>query len=833
MPKIDDFERFRDETLTEQEQDILNAARGPEAKVEAHKEIAQGRAWFQLRDKPMPEGVESSIRCPGVDPMGKYSVIDMRFAKRMDAVESALSVRNEEVQKRVRAVLQACTTRNTANPLYVAYSDMQTAAEQHRIFTRASKLCLDPTGREELAQQARELEVDPRVVRFDKLMQGIEYLSGVRLGEVPQEITEFFNTELGIPLSQELAEEGRQVSQQLPQVAVEFKNIENKALLQTMADPRNWGMTWKEVEKASWDTLNIESGLPAYAAATADRIVTPLFQEAERRTQGMADRSDLISIDGKTVRELAQEQFAASSQAGSFDDFFRQNSVRMTNELVAAGLMAGKRVEAFVPDKYGQVPKEPTQLTKAGYEPSSLKPEHFNAWQRFFSKRGFYKEKVARQAEYDKVMGARDRMRQNAEKGVVRARLSRLQNVLKSGDRYDMARNKGLFFDEIFKEHNCVTVTADGATRYDGGKLDQLMRKQDPEPAEPFLSFGRSEAAAACACYMAAQGHKLQDIMDPNKLQAERHEVARMYMDKLKANDTEWLGQTYYRGCRALMQQFEDVTRGVDLSNENQRLAVLPLARGITGCAFLVNQRIDKSPEACASFYREAMKEHNTDAARTNEVVNDMRFSILSASDAMDIFADEVKALTEIADPTKPVQPAIHAGQLGAAQMLRQTMRDVPLTVKNLPTRTVMNVWGSGFSGPDSPLQAALKDASSPERRTGLAMAAASGQLTDELRITGFHTENALNAKTNQPMPQTDRGMFLKADGDGRFSIERRPIARGYVQNITKIECDLGRALSGPKPELRRDGPKQEGPKQNAPKKQAPQKTAKPGGLAL
>lgn len=54
--------------------------------------------------------------------------------------------------------------------------------------------------------------------------------------------------------------------------------------------------------------------------------------------------------------------------------------------------MTGKRVEAFLPDREGRIPAEPTPITRSGYEPSPLRPETFNAWQRFFSRHGFYSE---------------------------------------------------------------------------------------------------------------------------------------------------------------------------------------------------------------------------------------------------------------------------------------------------------------------------------------------------------------------------------------------------------------------------------------------------------
>ena len=101
-------------------------------------------------------------------------------------------------------------------------------------------------------------------------------------------------------------------------------------------------------------------------------------------------------MDGETVREkMCEDYVAAGKDLKAFDSFYHQNVREATNSYVSAALMAGKRVEAFVPDSRGRIPKEPVQLTKTGYEPSPLKKVTLNAWQRHFAKRGFYREKVA------------------------------------------------------------------------------------------------------------------------------------------------------------------------------------------------------------------------------------------------------------------------------------------------------------------------------------------------------------------------------------------------------------------------------------------------------
>ena len=71
-----------------------------------HMGIAMERAEEQFRGWPaMPEDHETSMRYPGIDPMGKFSVIDMKIAQRMARIEAVLQTRSPEVQAYARELM--------------------------------------------------------------------------------------------------------------------------------------------------------------------------------------------------------------------------------------------------------------------------------------------------------------------------------------------------------------------------------------------------------------------------------------------------------------------------------------------------------------------------------------------------------------------------------------------------------------------------------------------------------------------------------------------------------------------------------------------------------
>ena len=567
MPHYDGYAQYRTELTQEQHAKLQGAQealaqlqangeleavpggfRGPSGfipdpvlKVYTDAAIAQAEAQFDAWPR-MPEDEEAPIRFPGVDPVGKFSVIDMKFEQRLAAVRAALESRAPEVRDYARSLMDSAGSNQTLRDQTRA---MFAAAEEHRTLTRASKLCPDPEGRRLLHERARSLEVSQAVEQMDKYLQGVEYAAGVRTGPVPQEIQAYFANDLQMPLNMEVIAKAPQVGQIPREIHVDFQNLEHKFLQRHFSDPRNWGKPTLDVEKADLVSLDEAAGaITPYARVTADRVIDPLFHGLEDASNHLMDRGDLIIVDGKTVRERIQEQFQASGRQGSFDDFYRDNSRRLTNELVSSALMAGKRVEAFVPDQYGRLPQEPVQITKTGYEPSPLKKVTLNAWQRHFSKYGFYKEKVAKAAEYKNAMEARERVRAIAAEGGERYRLSAAEARIGA-----LSPSGRVVKDQFFS----AWVEQNGPY---------------PDTSPDGLTLGRMAGVSLAVCAMCQQGHRLEDIMDPGKLQAEKQAIGSQVLDKvLGQRDMKWVADTFITGGRAFVGEMDRLSASMDITD--------------------------------------------------------------------------------------------------------------------------------------------------------------------------------------------------------------------------------------------------------------------------
>ena len=501
----------------------------PDPVAAEHVGIAMNRAEEQFRGwDAMPEDVDVTMRYPGIDPVGKYSVIDMKFAQRLAQVKAVLQTRSPEVQAYARELMEAT---NTNRDIQSFKFSMEAIAQRHRIVTRASKLCLDPDGRELLHKQARVMETDMSVTLYDQYLQGVEYAAGVRTGPVPQEVQDFYSQHMQ-PLNTELVKQAAQMTQAPREISVEFEDLEHKLQQQLFANPRNWGKTPREVTVQGLDMDAVGNAIPPYARATARRVLDPLFRTAETLDdEATINRGDLIIIDGKTVREKMYEDFVAAGRKPlEFYTFYQANYQKAASEYVAAGLMAGKRVEAFIPDKDGKIPKEPTQITKTGYEPKALQKVVLNAWERFWSKRGFFKEKTAQAAEYQRMVEARERVQATHLK-------------------------QKLFLDGPPQPRVKDAYLRDWHEPVDGGPYR--------------FSVTRSAITSTAVCALLHAGYNMKDIFDQTKLLDEKAAMGREVLQRMK-DDQHWLGEQMFHGQEIIADSIDLISNSMRLTDPKQ-----------------------------------------------------------------------------------------------------------------------------------------------------------------------------------------------------------------------------------------------------------------------
>ena len=811
MPTIfEQYAPYRPE-LTAGEQEMLDTS--PD-RLEAEQRIGLDRAEEQLRSWNYPEGQEITAKFPGVDPRGKMCQVDMSFFERLTTLQAALPTRPPEVQQYVGGLFEQLKSRST--PLGLRWDAMQNDCINIRLIERGAKLAPTPEACEHLLQDAaaRSKEM-ASIQRIDGFLGAMEYAAGLS-DKVPDDRARtFLNDILHAPIP-----EGVEAVRTAPAAApaalsVNFQNFDHIVEQQFFANPRNWGKSPKQLPP---DITNAEAGALAvgqYAAATVDRTLQPLFEKVERFSQGefcdQLDRGALITVDGRTVRSMMVEQYTGSPL--QFDQWYRENVREMTNRLVSAGLMAGKRVETFVPDAQGRLPKEPTQITKSGYEPSPLKKVTLNAWERHFAKHGFYKEKAAKAAEYQRVMEGREQVRIGYQSALVAQRSQAL------------TRTENLFFSGYKQEL--------GSGPED--RLIDVLSEKNIHPGHGSFRLSRSAHVTACVFHLASQGYSVRDILDPNKLQAERQAAGRLYMEKAIAGDTNWLGATFYQGMKDLVGQAKLMTRLYDLSNREQLVDALPQFCDISRPLFDAFQEMSQ-PGNQEGFYLAAEAEHPGKGIELGQALLER---VAGVANIGELARKELRASAVLSTPGKGIdvqQELIHVLAGSGMRGLLQNRTDSDIFRRVTPDDVMILGPGLAMDPAFLGMSAYLKQ--DPARIQAVGRMAQSGQLQEQVGVTVEQKmENGQPVFVHPALPRPS--LVQGEDGQLRLHVDRVPTPIPSLGlKVAPSETFLASLEKQQKAQaFQKDHPKPEPPKQDkkeAQQKAAPHKPApakKPGGM--
>ena len=473
-----------------------------------------------------PEHWEVMKAYPAMDPKGKFSIVDIKAAERQMRLDAALQSCDPDVVEYVRQVQQSDAVRELKEQLL---QDSQ----KHRLLTRTIRQGLQPELKEFMWGETKKLETGLAAMNYAKLQEGLEYVAGMKFGLVPQEIRDFFANTLQTPLREDLLErawENRPIPEKFE---VKFENLDNRLLQQQLGDPDNWDKAPEDMPPVAEEA--VVHLVDSYAGATADRLLDTLFPKAEALGSGTEiNRGDLIIIDGKTVRERIYEAYLArQGKPAEFDAYYAAHHRELTNDLVAAGLMADKQVEVFVPDKTGKIPENPTPIVRTGYEP--MQPVTLNAWERFWSKYGFYKTKTMQAAAYQRMEEARERVK-------VTNYLKRME--LLNGKQPQM---RGQFARAWETQHGAL------AEQYGDISLHGSM----------LHSLG------VCAM-LQNENNTIEDVFHPGKLQAEKAEAGARVIDALTRNNNDELAQIMAAGHARMVQYLDDNAMRVDFADDKE-----------------------------------------------------------------------------------------------------------------------------------------------------------------------------------------------------------------------------------------------------------------------
>lgn len=487
----------------------------------------------------MPIDARCSLLYPGIDPVGKYSIIDMAFAYRLARVKAVLQFRAPNVRRFVKDMLD---TFETDPGLIRAKEDMIRAARDHRSIEEEAARTEESAG---LRARARALETSEAVEKYSCLISGLEYAVGIKPKHTFAAVRNTYWDTMQIPPDFSRVEEYVDtMDRAATEYEVEFQNFDNILRLRA-----------SNALSPSWE--DAISSVSPYARSTVSLLLDPLFEKT--RHDGRRNfQIDLITVNGVTVRELLYSQYLLERERDpryTFREFLREDNLHQsTHEIVAAALMAGKRVELFIPDKSGNIPETPVQLLKTGYT-APVERVTLNAWERFFSKWGFFKEKTAKALDYERTMEARRRV-------------------------------------QVY--NTCANIRTDTPA-------DKSVQKAFfPEAAGDSSEHTSMTTLALCAMF--ADGYTLERAADPTDLSDEKRRYADMVRERMERGGDEWKAEILAAGTRKLARMFNEYGSSLDFSNANTFRS--PKARPLFFAASLATQ-IKEELGSCVDEFEE------------------------------------------------------------------------------------------------------------------------------------------------------------------------------------------------------------------------------------
>lgn len=460
---------------------------------------------------------------PGIDPRGKYSRVEMRFAQRIDRLQMAAQLCPDPNKAILNQIFESACFSSL-------YERMEDYCKEIRICRDAAKLCPRRSASEKLEAYANYLEQkavekDLAVQEMDQILTLLEQVAGIKGGALnPNSIDACKRYVSDLPLTTEIPTGSRvqhtipdSLELQVPDGAI----VDAICIQERSADPDNLG---------DWDRLNAsdpeekrEECVRRCVCAGTQNTLTLLFGACEcmmgkRRTIDKSNRGTLVIVGDKTVSERMQERYIAERIKQPFVEWYHKNLDEMSAEFVFDALLAGEPVQAYIPGPDGKVRKQPIQLLIDVYRGGEV-----------FDPRRKAQQDLGQEAAH-----------------------VRLQANLKVMEASHLEPN-GDFCTELFLESFFAKA------------LQQWLVESD-------------DSIVMSVCIgMLAKDHDIAEIMNPIQLQKERIAKVTEYANNYVAKqDASWLGEQIYYGYEALLNQIDQMMEGKDWSNPQVRNEMFP-----------------------------------------------------------------------------------------------------------------------------------------------------------------------------------------------------------------------------------------------------------------
>ena len=480
-------------------------------------------AQKELKDYPnIPEHYSVMMKHPNLEGEGVYSEIDRDIKARLRRCDIYAQKNTIYKQALYRHARQELETKGSS-----LKKEVEEISKQHRVLTRAARLCEDAEAKKAILDKAESLKESPAVKDYNSLVAAMESYSGVAHYRMSNETILALENRLGYITSGNESHksnfEDGEYFERPEKIQVNFENMDTYFERFMKSHPAAKEKSEEELNKLfpSYDLF--EKSVLQYGKDALEDVLNSRFPDLE-------DRLNLIIINGQTLGEMIEADEGIKGRS-------KEEINDLSCNLLTAALKAGARVEAFTMEANGVSTKkyyaEPVPMV--ANEPQERVTMTF--WEKFLALFGFHKEKAEKlkdQEEMDKKMEAcRERVKKKLERTKTKENpmkkiefsapmTEEQKEKLKIGR--EIAENN---LDNYVREARRMEISEGERIKLKFSFFPEEGKRRDQVVIQGVEELARDQPLYYCVYKMLKRGIPYEEVLDSTKHTALRVEIGK------------------------------------------------------------------------------------------------------------------------------------------------------------------------------------------------------------------------------------------------------------------------------------------------------------------
>ena len=526
-------------------------------------------AELELQNYPeMPEHYSTMLKHPSMDATGYYSELDFEIAARLRRCETSIQTKGMLEKAMYDHVRGEIETKGAE-----LKKEIIKLSKQHRIITRAVRMCDVPETKEELTKMADALKSSKAVKDYNHLITALEYYSGIHAGKksMPSEAIEALDRCIDYQTDGHIAKPSMDTSELLKtlpsKIKIDLGNMDKFAEQMMQSHPSFREKSEDEKEKSKPKEKLVNSTATAYAVDTCKDTLDALAENLE-------ERMDLLIINGQTLREMMEEKTKKK-------DFSKEEIETLSCVYVNAALRTGGNVEVFAPylTTDGNKIYRPDSVIIEGTEPREKVTMKF--WEILLAMLGFFKDKYK---DYNEQQKKEQEMKQKMDACRERVR-NKLAYNPRTKEEIKEAEEKGLTARKvcsslnkaqkkeqesrknIIEKYKDEYINAVRMREKITGHRDAVLYSFYPEEAanrkgvlihnklDSNAQIFRDSPLYYAVARMLNEGYSLKEILDPTKLGDVRARIGREFKEDYEKMTKEEISKLHVDSMKTLAKE--------------------------------------------------------------------------------------------------------------------------------------------------------------------------------------------------------------------------------------------------------------------------------------